>query len=276
MRARMCARRLTRPSSMTMRSASARASGFLPWSFPRRARAAALPTSRLARPRCRGHPSQPAAPAAVHPKTRRCARPARGSTGRLRRITELLTRVSKDSDGKTTLPRSRARALKSRAWGVTPVGKLCRRAAAHRDQGGVAHGVRVELHGNVRGKDDSRSSRLPQPARRPDQLRAAAARRRALHRAEPAARLAASAADPDVHGVGRGRSAADRVHVRQLGADAAGRRRAVGRPADLALGVRLVQPTRGRTSRGSWTRTTRSCPLSSACRRPTASTSAAP
>ena len=39
--ARMCARRLTRPSSMTMRSASARASGFLPWSFPRRARAAA-------------------------------------------------------------------------------------------------------------------------------------------------------------------------------------------------------------------------------------------
>ena len=58
MRARMCARRLTRPSSMTMRSASARASGFLLWSFPRRARAAPLPTSRLARPRC-GHPSQP-------------------------------------------------------------------------------------------------------------------------------------------------------------------------------------------------------------------------
>ena len=36
MRARMCARRLTRPSSMTMTSASVRASGFLLWSFPRR------------------------------------------------------------------------------------------------------------------------------------------------------------------------------------------------------------------------------------------------
>ena len=75
MRARMCARRLTRPSSMTMRSASARASGFLLWSFPRRARAAALPTSRLARPRCSGHPSQPAAPAAV--TRRRAVAPGR-------------------------------------------------------------------------------------------------------------------------------------------------------------------------------------------------------
>ena len=72
MRARMCARRLTRPSSMTMRSASARAFGFLPWSFPRLARAAALPTFR---PRCSGHPSQPAAPAAV--TRRRAVAPGR-------------------------------------------------------------------------------------------------------------------------------------------------------------------------------------------------------
>ncbi len=93
MRARMCERRLTRPSSMTMRSASARASGFLPWSFPRRARAAALPRSRLARPRCSGQPSQPAAPAAV---TRRGAVAPGRRVGQpdVRRIAELLTRGS--------------------------------------------------------------------------------------------------------------------------------------------------------------------------------------
>ena len=95
MRARMCERRLTRPSSMTMRSASARASGFLPWSFPRRARAAALPTSRLARPRCSGQPSQPAAPAAV--TRRRAVAPGR-RVGQpdVRRIAELLTRVGQE------------------------------------------------------------------------------------------------------------------------------------------------------------------------------------
>ena len=83
MRARMCARRLTRPSSMTMRSASARASGFLLWSFPRRGRAAALPTSRLARPPLQRSPENaPVAPG------RHVGQPD------VRRMAELLTRGS--------------------------------------------------------------------------------------------------------------------------------------------------------------------------------------
>ena len=83
MRARMCARRLTRPSSMTMRSVSARASGFLLWSFPRRGRAAALPTSRLARPPLQRSPENaPVAPG------RHVGQPD------VRRMAELLTRGS--------------------------------------------------------------------------------------------------------------------------------------------------------------------------------------
>ncbi len=88
-RARMCARRSTRPSSMTMPSAS----GFLLWSFRDGSRccladistgSATLQRSPFAaRGACGGHP-----------KTRRCARPARWSAGRVRRIAELLTRGS--------------------------------------------------------------------------------------------------------------------------------------------------------------------------------------
>ena len=119
MRARMCARRLTRPSSMTMRSASARASRFLPWSFPRRARAAALPTSRLARPRLQRSPFAARGACGGHPKTRRCAQPARWSTGRLRRITDLLTR------GSVSVGRRCAR--EGGAAGAGPGRLVCRR-----------------------------------------------------------------------------------------------------------------------------------------------------
>ena len=75
MRVCMCARRLTRPSSMTMPSASVRASGLLLWSFPRRL--ALLPCRHLDRlgPRCSGHPSQPSALAAV--TRRRAVAPGR-------------------------------------------------------------------------------------------------------------------------------------------------------------------------------------------------------
>ena len=91
MRARMCARRLTRPSSMTMPSAAARASGFLLWSFPRR----------LALLSCRhldwlGH-----AAAVTRRSPRRLRRPPEDApvapgrpSGRLRRMAKLLTRGS--------------------------------------------------------------------------------------------------------------------------------------------------------------------------------------
>ena len=92
----------------------------------------------------------------------------------------------------------------------------------------------------------------------------------------PAAGMVAPAAGPVVHGVGRGRPAADGVHVPQPGPDPAGRRRVVGGPADLTLDVRLVQLLMAGRARRSWSRTTRTCRPSSACLRPTGSTSAPP
>ncbi len=82
----LCARRLTRRSSMTMPSASARASGFLAVVVSATARATALPTSRLSRPRLQRSPFAALGVCGGHPKTRRCGRPARWSTGRLRAV----------------------------------------------------------------------------------------------------------------------------------------------------------------------------------------------
>ncbi len=118
-RARMCARRLTRPSSMTMRSASARASGFLPWSFPRRARAAALPTSRLARP-----------PAAVTLRSPRRLRrspedaPLRPAGALVNRTTPADYRLT-DPRGSVSVGRRCAR--EGRAAGAGPGRLVCRR-----------------------------------------------------------------------------------------------------------------------------------------------------
>ncbi len=84
-RARMCARRLTRPSSMTMRSASARASGFLPWSFPRPGSRCCLADISTGSATLQRSPFAARGVCGGHPKTRRCARPVRWSTGRFRR-----------------------------------------------------------------------------------------------------------------------------------------------------------------------------------------------
>ena len=79
---------------MTMPSTSARASGLLLWSFRRRL--ALLPLADISTGSATLQRSSFAVLGACggHPKTRRCARPARWSTGRLRRIAELLTRGS--------------------------------------------------------------------------------------------------------------------------------------------------------------------------------------
>ena len=123
MRARMCARRLTRPSSMTMRSVSARASGFMLWSFPRRARGLALLP-------CRhldwlGHAAAVTRKRAVAPG-RRVGQPD------VRRIAELLTRGSASVVGRRSAQR-----------GPGPPGVMAERLAPGRGSssaGGTRHG----------------------------------------------------------------------------------------------------------------------------------------
>ena len=87
---------------------------------PATARAAVLSTSPLARPRCSGHSSQPAAPAAATRRRARCARPARWSTGRLRRIAELLTRGSVIVGDRCDQPRPGSTRREGRAAGAGP------------------------------------------------------------------------------------------------------------------------------------------------------------
>ena len=120
MRACMCARRLTRPSSMTMPSTSARASGLLLWSFRRRL--ALLPLADISTGSATLQRSSFAVLGACggHPKTRRCARPARWSTGRLRRIAELLTRGSAIVGRRCDQPPSGAPRRAGRAAGAGP------------------------------------------------------------------------------------------------------------------------------------------------------------
>ena len=155
MRACMCARRLTRPSSMTMPSTSARASGLLLWSFRRRL--ALLPLADISTGSATLQRSSFAVLGACggHPKTRRCARPARWSTGRLRRIAELLTRGSVIVGRRCDQPRpgppgvraERLAPVRARlvCWRDTP--RLGRRCPAPQARGRASPGPARHEHG---------------------------------------------------------------------------------------------------------------------------------
>ena len=122
---------------MTMPSTSARASGLLLWSFRRRL--ALLPLADISTGSATLQRSSVAVLGACggHPKTRRCARPARWSTGRLRRIAELLTRGSVSVGRRCDQPRPGPPACGPSGW---------RRSGRASSAGGTRHGWGAARH----------------------------------------------------------------------------------------------------------------------------------
>ena len=147
---------------MTMPSTSARASGLLLWSF--RPRLALLPFADISTGSATLQRSSFAVLGACggHPKTRRCARPARWSTGRLRRIAELLTRGSAIVGRRCDQPRPGPPVCGPSGWRRS--GRASSAGGARHGWGGAArHPRRVDVP--PRGRPDTntecRSSQGP-------------------------------------------------------------------------------------------------------------------
>ena len=126
------------------------------------ARAAALPTSRPARPTLQRPPFAALGARGGHAKTRRCARPARWSTGHLWRIAELLTRGSISVGGRCDQPCPGPSSVRASGWRRAGAPRLLAgHAMARAALPGTPGALDVPLRGRPDTNAECRSSQGP-------------------------------------------------------------------------------------------------------------------